>query len=152
MGHVDDELRILDEVEVEEEEEDAEEVEETLYDYISERYRTKRVIKPPQRLGYADLIAYALISVSEVLDEEPRDHKEVMRIQNKTEWMKAMDNEMKSLPDNNTWELIKKPIGARLVSCKWIFKVKEGIEGVASKRYKARLVARGFYSERRCRR
>src|ERR1051325_9249622 len=57
--------------------------------------------------------------------------------------MKAMDNEIKSLHDNNTW-LIKKPAGARLVSCKWIFKVKEGIEGVVSKRYKARLVARGF--------
>ena len=58
--------------------------------------------------------------------------------------MKAMDDEMKYLHDNNTWELIKKPAGAKLVSCKWIFKVKEGIKGVVSKRYKARLVSRGF--------
>ena len=54
-----------------------------------------------------------------------------MRSRNKTEWLKAMDDEMKSLHDNNTLELIKKPAGARLVSCKWIFKVKEGIKGVA---------------------
>src|SRR3954465_11008148 len=67
-----------------------------------------------------------------------------MRSQNKREWLKAMDDEMKYLHDNHTWELIKKPAGARLVSYKWIFKVKEGIEGVTSKRYKARLVARGF--------
>lgn len=39
-----------------------------------------RVIKPPQTHGYADLIAFALISTNEVLDEEPRDYKEVVRI------------------------------------------------------------------------
>lgn len=55
-----------------------------------------------------------------------------------------MDDEMKSLLDNHTWELIEKPAGARLVCCKWTFKVKEGVEGVISKRCKARLVARGF--------
>lgn len=108
------------------------------------RDRSRRIIKPPQRLGYADLIAYALISASEVLDDEPIDYKEAIKSRNKTEWLKAMNDEMKSLHDNHTLELIKKPSGARLVSCKWILKVKEGIEGMASKRYKARLVARGF--------
>ena len=37
-----------------------------------------------------------------------------------------MYGEMKYLPDKNTLKLIKKPAGVRLVSCKWIFKVKEG--------------------------
>nr|GEY07578.1 retrotransposon protein, putative, Ty1-copia subclass [Tanacetum cinerariifolium] len=32
----------------------------------------------------------------------------------------------------------------KLVSCKWLFKIKEWIEGVQRPRYKARLVARGF--------
>lgn len=32
----------------------------------------------------------------------------------------------------------------KLVSCKWIFKKKEGIPGIKTSRYKARLVARGF--------
>lgn len=40
--------------------------------------------------------------------------------------------------------MIEKPAGARLVRYKWIFKVKEGIRGVMSKRFKVRLVARGF--------
>ncbi|GJU53552.1 retrovirus-related pol polyprotein from transposon TNT 1-94 [Tanacetum coccineum] len=31
-----------------------------------------------------------------------------------------------------------------MVSCKWLFKIKEGIKGVQKPRYKARLVARGF--------
>lgn len=55
-----------------------------------------------------------------------------------------MDDEMKSLHDNNTWEMMEKLARARLVNCNWIFKVKEGIEGVMSKRFKVRLVARGF--------
>lgn len=71
------------------------------------RDRFERVIRPTQRLGYVDLIAYVLISASEVLEEEPRDYKEVMRSRNKTEWMKAMDDEMKSLHDNHCMQLIK---------------------------------------------
>jgi hypothetical protein len=82
------------------------------------RDRPRRVIKSPQRLGYVDLIAYALISASEVIDEEPRDYMEVMRTENKIERLKAVDDEMKSLHDNHTWE--------------WIFKVKKGIKEVTS--------------------
>ena len=55
-----------------------------------------------------------------------------------------MNEEIKSLHDNHTWELIKKPPGSRVVNCKWIFKKKEGIQGVEPDRLKARLVARGF--------
>nr|GEW35256.1 retrovirus-related Pol polyprotein from transposon TNT 1-94 [Tanacetum cinerariifolium] len=43
-----------------------------------------------------------------------------------------------------TWELVDHPAGQKLVSCKWLFKIKEGIEGVQKLRYKARLVACGF--------
>ncbi|CAL5191740.1 unnamed protein product [Lathyrus oleraceus] len=119
VKHVDVELRILDQVEEEAQDaEDTEEDEETVDDYMLARDRPRRVVKPPQRLGYADLIAYALISASEVLDEEPINYKEVMRSRNKTEWLKVMDDEIKSLHDNHTWELIKKPVGARLVNCK----------------------------------
>lgn len=92
------------------------------------RDRSRRVIKPPQILGYAGLISFALISSSEVLDEKPIDYKEAVCSRNKSEWLKDMVNEMKYLHDNHTWKLIKKPTGVRLISCKWIFKVKEGIE------------------------
>lgn len=114
--------------EIEEEEQVADEDEETDNYYPLGRYRSIRVIKPPQRLSYINLIVFSLIFGSEVLDEEPRDYKEVMRSRNKIEWMKAMDDEMKYLHDNHIWELIKKPVGARLVNYKWIFKVKEGIK------------------------
>ncbi|GJW53299.1 retrovirus-related pol polyprotein from transposon TNT 1-94 [Tanacetum coccineum] len=51
---------------------------------------------------------------------------------------------MDSLRKNKTWELVDHPARQNLVSCKWLFKIKEGIEGVQKPRYKARLVARGF--------
>src|SRR3954465_5682219 len=101
VEHVDAELHIPDEVE--EEAEDAE-VEETDDDYLLSRDRSRRVIKAPRSGGYADLTAYALVAASEVLAYEPRDYKEVMRSRNKTEWLKAMDDEMKTPHDNDTWE------------------------------------------------
>lgn len=58
--------------------------------------------------------------------------------------MKAVNDEMKSLHDKNTWKLFENPEGVRFVNCKCIFKVKEGIKGVMPKRYKVRLVTRGF--------
>ncbi|GKD88866.1 retrovirus-related pol polyprotein from transposon TNT 1-94 [Tanacetum coccineum] len=51
---------------------------------------------------------------------------------------------MDSLRKNKTWELVDHPARQKLVRCKWLFKIKEGIEGVQNPRYKARLVARGF--------
>ncbi|CAM8982379.1 unnamed protein product [Rhodiola kirilowii] len=55
-----------------------------------------------------------------------------------------MKEEMDSLAKNETWELVDRPTGKRLVGCKWIFKRKEGIPGVEKPRLKARLVAKGF--------
>jgi hypothetical protein len=44
---------------------------------------------------------------------------------------------------NNTWTLVALPAGRKLVSCKWVFKIKQGTNGEVE-RYEARLVARGF--------
>ncbi|GJY28610.1 retrovirus-related pol polyprotein from transposon TNT 1-94 [Tanacetum coccineum] len=51
---------------------------------------------------------------------------------------------MSSLKKNHTWELVDQLLGQKLVSYKWLYKIKEWIEGVQKPRYKARLVARGF--------
>lgn len=87
--------------EVLKEAQDAEENEETVDDYLLAEDKLRRVIQPPQRFGYAYLIIVALISASEILDEEPRDWKEAMSSPNKKEWLKNMDDEIKSLHDNH---------------------------------------------------
>nr|GEY23928.1 retrovirus-related Pol polyprotein from transposon TNT 1-94 [Tanacetum cinerariifolium] len=61
-----------------------------------------------------------------------------------SKWKASMKEEMYSLRKNKTWELVDHPAGQKLVSCKWLFKIKERIEGVQKPMYKARLVARGF--------
>lgn len=77
MEHSDAEMHNL--YEVEEEAHVIDEDEKTDNDYLLERDRSRRVIKSHQRLNYADLISFSLISASEVLDEEPRDYKETVR-------------------------------------------------------------------------
>jgi hypothetical protein len=54
-----------------------------------------------------------------------------------------MSAELKSLEKNQTWDLVKLPQGRKVVDCKWVYKIKPGINGEAE-RYKARLCARGF--------
>ena len=35
-----------------------------------------------------------------------------------------MKDEMKSMKDNNVWDLVKLPEGAKPIDCKWIYKTK----------------------------
>ncbi|KAH9705464.1 hypothetical protein KPL70_011882 [Citrus sinensis] len=60
------------------------------------------------------------------------------------QWIKAMEDEMDSLNKNGTWELIQKPEGRKVVSCKWVYKIKDGITDVESKRFRARLITKGL--------
>jgi Reverse transcriptase (RNA-dependent DNA polymerase) len=61
----------------------------------------------------------------------------------KDKWRKAIEEEMTTLRQNQTWELMPKPEGVKPISCKWVYKVKTRADS-SIERYKARLVARGF--------
>ena len=56
---------------------------------------------------------------------------------------KAMQEEMRALHKNKTWELVKLPSGKKAVGCKWVFIVKHKADGSVG-RYKVCLVAKGF--------
>ncbi|RVW74757.1 Retrovirus-related Pol polyprotein from transposon RE1 [Vitis vinifera] len=58
-------------------------------------------------------------------------------------WKAAMNEEMKSLQNNETWELVECPPGKKLVGCRWIYTVKYKVDG-SIERFKARLVAKGY--------
>nr|GEX50293.1 putative reverse transcriptase, RNA-dependent DNA polymerase [Tanacetum cinerariifolium] len=57
-------------------------------------------------------------------------------------WKKAMDDEMKALKKNKTWDQCALPQGKKPVGCRWIFTVKYKPDGTVE-RYKAQLVAKG---------
>ena len=58
-------------------------------------------------------------------------------------WKLAMKEEMDSLAKNKTWDLVKLPESRKVVGCKWVYKLKKGVDDTVLK-YKARLVAKGF--------
>ncbi len=57
-----------------------------------------------------------------------------------------MNDEMRSLAANNTWELVERPEGRKVIDNRWVYKVKLNSDGSVDK-FKARLVARGFTQE-----
>ncbi|WVZ62952.1 hypothetical protein U9M48_012640 [Paspalum notatum var. saurae] len=58
-------------------------------------------------------------------------------------WRQAMLEEMSSIQENQTWELVDPPANCRPIGLKWVYKVKRDEHGEVV-RHKARLVARGF--------
>ena len=54
-----------------------------------------------------------------------------------------MDEEVATLTDRGTWELVTRTAGTAVVTCKWVYTLKYKADGSID-RYKARLVARGF--------
>ena len=58
-------------------------------------------------------------------------------------WKAAMNEEMKSLQKNETWELVDPPPEKKPVGCRWIYTVKYKADGTIEC-FKARLVAKGY--------
>ena len=68
--------------------------------------------------------------------EVPECFEEAMSHQHKNEWVKAMQEEMKSLNKNYTYGLVKSPKGKKALKNKWIYRLKTANN--SQQRYKAR--------------
>lgn len=111
--------------------------------------RSERVRQLPSRLqdydmesdsavnADGDLVHFALFCETELVsvDEAMEDPK----------WIGAMEEELKSIDRNQTWELVDLPSHKHPIGVKWEYKVK--VKGEVAK-YKARLVARGFFKRK----
>ena len=58
------------------------------------------------------------------------------------EWHKAMDDEIKALEENDTFELVPPPEGREIVGGRWVYTVKKGPKKAET--FKARYVAKGY--------
>jgi hypothetical protein len=76
----------------------------------------------------------------------PNSFKEINDSLEKDQWENAIQTELDSLSRNETWALVNKPEGRKIVGCKWVFSVKNDEFGNVD-RFKARLVAQGYTQE-----
>ncbi|CAL1672300.1 unnamed protein product [Lasius platythorax] len=75
------------------------------------------------------------------ITEIPKTYKEAMNSSEHLEWLHAMQEELKALERNDTWEETELSPGKKQLSAKWIYQKKETCTG--EPRHKARLVAKG---------
>src|SRR6202522_700164 len=74
---------------------------------------------------------------------EPQSLNEVKSRPDWKLWEKAIEEELETLREAGTWELVDVPEGVNVVGSKWVFRAKKDAAGNVV-RYKARLVAQGF--------
>nr|GEY42159.1 retrotransposon protein, putative, Ty1-copia subclass [Tanacetum cinerariifolium] len=115
----------------------------TNYQLVWDREPRKRT-KPLRFREESNMAAYAFTAAEEEDTHEPLTYQEVISYEDSSKWKATMKEEMDSFRKNKTWELVDHQARQKLVTCKWLFKIKEGIEGVQKPRYKVRLVACGF--------
>ncbi|GJP38836.1 hypothetical protein CLOM_g23243, partial [Closterium sp. NIES-68] len=137
---------------------------------VEEEGRGRRKTQPPNRLSYerlggpanSTLTGSALMLGDEAEDEseecafaffspveipgEPTNPKEAWEGPNGKEWKKASDEEMGSIIENDTFDLVNLPPGRKAISSKWLFKRKTDADGNIE-RYKSRLVAKGYQQQ-----
>lgn len=89
--------------------------------------------KPCKYQGYVA----AMITMIQV---EPPTFEEVVKEQ---VWKDAMAEEYESIMKNDVWDVVSRLKGESVVTSKWLFKIKHGVDGSIEK-YKARFVGRGF--------
>ncbi|KAJ9541592.1 hypothetical protein OSB04_028098 [Centaurea solstitialis] len=78
-----------------------------------------------------------------IREDDPINLKEALSSSNSQKWIDAMEDELKSMKDNDVWDLVELPKDVKPIGNKWLFKTKKDSNGNIE-RYKARLVAKRF--------
>lgn len=86
-------------------------------------------------------------SAMSILDKDPQSLSEALESNKADQWIHAMEEEYKSLLQNNTWTLVDLPKNKKVIPCKWVYKTKIDEKGNVS-RMKARLVLKGYQQKK----
>lgn len=81
----------------------------------------------------------ALVSI----DGEPSYFQEEIKVFESAQCKKAMKEGIYALERNETWGLVELPKDKKVVGCKWVYKLKRGVDDKVE-RYKERLVEKGY--------
>ncbi|WVZ63672.1 LOW QUALITY PROTEIN: hypothetical protein U9M48_013286 [Paspalum notatum var. saurae] len=94
-----------------------------------------------QRVTRSSVNSLAFFSHSAyVASFEPRDVSHALSDPN---WVNAMHEELENFERNHVWDLVEPPPNCHPIGTKWVFKNKQGEDGMVVSN-KARLVAQGF--------
>ena len=113
--------------------------EEEVVNLLEEAYTT-RDIEENAYVPVGDALELAF-AVSTTL--EPKSLAEAITRPDADKWIAAAIDEVKSLINNKTWEVVPLPHGRKAIGSRWVFKIKRNSDG-SIERYKGRLVAKGF--------
>lgn len=84
-----------------------------------------------------------VVDAGDIEPLEPKALAEAKRRPDWPEWERAIHEELKTLEESRTWDVVDAPSGVNVVGAKWVFRIKRDAAGRIV-RYKARLVAQGF--------
>lgn len=73
---------------------------------------------------------------------EPATYTEAINSGDSQHWKAAMIDELKSLEENDTWDIVQRPNNCNVIGSKWVYKVKSPPN--EQRKYKARVVAKGY--------
>ena len=68
-----------------------------------------------------------------MLEDKPQSFKEAMSSPKAPYWKEVINDEVESILQNHTWELVDLPPGSKPLGYKWIFKKKMKADGYIDK-------------------
>ena len=80
---------------------------------------------------------------TELIEDDPINFRQTMKSLNSKKWVDAMNEEIKSMKNNDIWDLVPLSEGAKPIGCKLIFKIKRDSKDNV-KRYKSHFVTKKF--------
>lgn len=131
------------EVQTEEETESPKEIETEIETEDENQYGRGLRKKTPKNFGPDFVTYHCAYNAVNWIEDTPLSYSEIEGNQNEAEWRKAVNDEIKSLMDNETWKVVPVPSKVKLIGTRWIFKLKSNEDGNPCT-FKARLVAKGY--------
>lgn len=104
------------------------------------RRHSTRVSHPPDRYGFSNPVSLST-TVSTI--SMPKSYKQAMQHEC---WREAIETELLALEENQTWDVVARPLSLKPLGSKFVFSVKLHPDG-SVERYKARLVVLGNKQE-----
>jgi hypothetical protein len=83
------------------------------------RLRQKSKLRPPSQIPR--WAKHTALAADALIEPDPNSYKEVMASSQSYRWQDAMQDEMSSHQANNTWELVEKPPGAKILDNRWVY-------------------------------